>query len=226
MTTHATANKTDAGNGSKAICRVSNLLRSPSPDPRRSPKNQAPPAMTEASPRIQSPAESHEPSRWLRWIPPRVRAFFSRGDQICLHSAVSADALIVRLRKGLGSVVWGSHGASGYLFGTSFHVCWATGMFRDSFAPVFHGQIVSSGSSSIIRGYFSHNRFAKLFVSVWCGGIILMSVIFVWTIFMPLAGLGLLWALNGMMAIGESLHPGREQKILDFLQATCDANEI
>ena len=28
-------NKTDAGNGSKAICRVCNVLRSPSPDPRR-----------------------------------------------------------------------------------------------------------------------------------------------------------------------------------------------
>jgi hypothetical protein len=32
------ANKTDAGNGSKAICRVSNVLRSPSPDPSRSVK--------------------------------------------------------------------------------------------------------------------------------------------------------------------------------------------
>jgi hypothetical protein len=30
------ANKTDAGNGSKAICPVSNVLRSPSPDPSRS----------------------------------------------------------------------------------------------------------------------------------------------------------------------------------------------
>jgi hypothetical protein len=30
----ATPNKTDAGNGSKAICRVNNVLRSPSPDPR------------------------------------------------------------------------------------------------------------------------------------------------------------------------------------------------
>jgi hypothetical protein len=30
-----TPNKTDAGNGSKAICRVSNVLRSPSPDPKR-----------------------------------------------------------------------------------------------------------------------------------------------------------------------------------------------
>jgi len=30
------ANKTDAGNGSKAICRVSNVHPSPSPDPRRS----------------------------------------------------------------------------------------------------------------------------------------------------------------------------------------------
>jgi hypothetical protein len=32
---HTGANKTDAGNGSKAMCRVSNVLRSPSPDPRR-----------------------------------------------------------------------------------------------------------------------------------------------------------------------------------------------
>ena len=36
------ANKTDAGNGSKAICRVSNVLRSPSPDPRRSPNPKRP----------------------------------------------------------------------------------------------------------------------------------------------------------------------------------------
>jgi hypothetical protein len=33
------ANKTDAGNGSKAICRVSNVLRSPSPYPKRSAEN-------------------------------------------------------------------------------------------------------------------------------------------------------------------------------------------
>jgi hypothetical protein len=37
-------NKTDAGNGSKAICRVSNVLRSPSPDPRRSPKKSLSPS--------------------------------------------------------------------------------------------------------------------------------------------------------------------------------------
>jgi hypothetical protein len=35
ITTGTKANKTDAGNGSKAICRVSNVLRSPSPDPKR-----------------------------------------------------------------------------------------------------------------------------------------------------------------------------------------------
>ena len=36
--TNKRANKTDAGNGSKAICRVSNILPSPSPDPLRSPE--------------------------------------------------------------------------------------------------------------------------------------------------------------------------------------------
>jgi hypothetical protein len=34
--------KLDAGNGSKAICRLSNVLRSPSPDPKRSAKKQSP----------------------------------------------------------------------------------------------------------------------------------------------------------------------------------------
>ncbi|MFO1482540.1 MAG: hypothetical protein U1F71_04165 [Verrucomicrobiaceae bacterium] len=34
------ANKTDAGNGSKAICRVIDAYRSPSPDPKRSAKKQ------------------------------------------------------------------------------------------------------------------------------------------------------------------------------------------
>ena len=37
------ANKTDAGNGSKATFRVSNVLRSPSPDPKRSGNNQVNP---------------------------------------------------------------------------------------------------------------------------------------------------------------------------------------
>ncbi len=42
-------NKTDAGNGSKAICRVSNVLRSPSPDPRRSPNSTSPLAMPQTT---------------------------------------------------------------------------------------------------------------------------------------------------------------------------------
>ena len=41
---HPRANKTDAGNGSKAICSVSNVSRSPSPDPKRSAKERSRPA--------------------------------------------------------------------------------------------------------------------------------------------------------------------------------------
>jgi hypothetical protein len=37
MTTAATANKTDAGNGSNGIFRVIYVYRSPSPDPSRPP---------------------------------------------------------------------------------------------------------------------------------------------------------------------------------------------
>ena len=40
MHEHPRANKTDAGDGTKAICRASNVLRSPSPDRRRPPIQQ------------------------------------------------------------------------------------------------------------------------------------------------------------------------------------------
>ena len=39
---HNAANKTDAGNGSYGIWCVSNVIRSPSPDPKRSPKKPSP----------------------------------------------------------------------------------------------------------------------------------------------------------------------------------------
>lgn len=162
---------------------------------------------------------------WVQWIPPRIRSFFSRRNEICLHSSASAEELLARCRSGVRSVSTRSHGASGYVFNSGIHVCWATGMFRDSFAPVFHGQIESAGGHSILRGYMSHNRFVKVFVGIWCGGVMLISLIFIWTIIMPLAGLGLLWAANGIMAIGDKLYPGREQMILQFLQTTCDHSQ-
>ena len=42
ITDDTRANKTDAGNGSKAACRVSNVHPSPSPDPKRSAKRRTP----------------------------------------------------------------------------------------------------------------------------------------------------------------------------------------
>ena len=48
---------------------------------------------------------------------------------------------------------------------------------------------------------------------------IVFSVFFVWTIFLPLAGYGLLWVLNGIMAFGDLLLPERRGKILDHLRA-------
>jgi len=56
------ANKTDAGNGSYGICRVINASRSPSPDPRRSPKQQSPFAMQDES---KSATEFRNPV----WVP-------------------------------------------------------------------------------------------------------------------------------------------------------------
>ncbi len=181
--------------------------------------------MNEAITRVEPTEKPMGTSRWWQWVPPRIRDFFSRGAEVCFHSASPVDELIARVRSGLRSTSWGAHGASGYVLGSDIHVCWATGMFRDSFTPVFHGKIEAAGEGSIIRGRMSHSRFVQGFVGIWCGAIVLISLIFVWTIIMPLAGFGLLWAANGMMAIGESLYPGRSARILDFLRITCEPSQ-
>ncbi len=164
-------------------------------------------------------------SRALSLLPPRLAAFFSRGSELRFHSETSQQELMERFRHGLRSGGWGSHGAAGYVLGDGIHIHWATGMFRDSFAPVFHGRVEAMATGSTITGRMAHNRMVQIFMGIWCGGLILISIIFIWTVFMPLAGYALLWGANGIMAIGDQLHPGRDQRILGFIQSTCDASE-
>jgi hypothetical protein len=161
-------------------------------------------------------------SSLFKLLPPRVAAFFCRGVEMNFHSETSQQQLLEQFRRALQYSGWGSYGASGYVLGGRIHICWSTGMFRDSFTPVFHGRVEAIATGSRITGRMSHNRLVQIFTGIWCSAVILISIVFIWTVLMPLAGYAMLWAANGIMAIGEQLHPGRDQRICEFIQSTCD----
>ena len=161
-------------------------------------------------------------SKILSRVPPKVRQFFSRKPVLEFRASCSREELIQRFRSRVKwRGFWGT-GASGWVFRDGIHVGWATKLINDSFAPVFHGRIEADGTSSVLKGCMSHSRFAQVFMAIWCGANVLFSVVFVWTILVPLGGYAMLWILNGMMSIGDELHPGRDQKILDTIREACE----
>jgi hypothetical protein len=158
----------------------------------------------------------------LKYAPPRLRQFFVGGPELMFESALSDSELAGRFRETLQSGLAWPTGPTGYVLGSTIHVRWGTGTFSDGFAPVFHGRLDTTVTGSRLIGRVSSGRFAQIFIGFWCGAILLISIVFIWTIFMPLAGYGLLWAANGMMCFGDMLHPDRSQKIIEYLRQTSD----
>lgn len=152
-------------------------------------------------------------------LPPRIRRFFGKGPEAVIESNDLADVLTQRIRESFAGGSLSPAGACGYVRGNRVGVGWATGLFRDSFAPVFRGRIEATSSGSRIVGHMSHDRIAQGFLAVWCGGVIFISLVGIWTIIMPLAGWGLLWLANGMLGIGDYFYPNRRESILEHLRS-------
>jgi hypothetical protein len=68
-------------------------------------------------------------------------------------------------------------------------------------APVFRGRIEQCGAGSVIIGRITPHRFVQLFLACWCGSLLIISLIFIWTLIAPIIAWGLLWLSNGMSAI-------------------------
>ena len=157
--------------------------------------------------------------RLRTFVPERIRKFLLGGEPITIESSLAAPELLDRIRHGMESMLGFPEGAAGYTIGPTVHVGWRASAFRrDGFAPVFHGQIKQHGSGSVITGRFSGGYFGRVFMGVWTGGIVLFSVCFVWTVFMPLAGWALLRIADSMIGLGETSSPGREQAVIDHMR--------
>lgn len=158
-----------------------------------------------------------------KFFPPRIVDLFVAKPEREFHSEAAPRELIEKFRQTVATQSGWRHGVIGRVAGETLHIGWATGAFRDSFAPVFYGGVVAGGAGSTIRGRISVNRIVLAFTAVWCGAIVLFSLVLVWTIIAPLIGYGFLWAANGIIGLGDRMHPGREGRILDYIQETCDS---
>lgn len=157
--------------------------------------------------------------RLKTFIPERIRKFLLGGELISIESSLAAPELLDRVRRGMKSMLGFGKGTVGYTIGHTVHVGWRASAFRrDGLVPVFHGRIKPDGSGSVITGRFSGGYFDRGFMWVWTGGIVLFSICFVWTVFLPLAGWALLRIADWMIGLGDMMSPGREQAVIDHLR--------
>lgn len=157
---------------------------------------------------------------WQR-VPPRIRSLFEDGPETVILSRLPPEQLLHCIQDSLDKTFApGPGSARGSVIGSTIRIHWAVPWVRDGFEPLFRGKVEAADGGSQIIGCMSHNRFVQAFVAVWCGAVILFSVVLIWTIIMPLAGWGMLWLLSAMLSIGDHFAPDRRERILEHL-STC-----
>ncbi len=164
--------------------------------------------------------------RFWQKVPPKVRNFFEDEAETIIVSRLPPEQLVYCIRESLNTIVSLNLGsARGSVIGSTLRIRWGSVVVSDSFEPLFRGRIEEAEGGSRIVGCMSHNRFVQVFMAVWCGFILVFSVLMVWTIIFPLAGWGLLWLVNGIMGIGDYFCHGRREHILEHLHA-CAARTL
>ena len=158
----------------------------------------------------------------LKYAPPRLRQFLLGGPEWTFKSALSAIELADRFRSTLQSRLNFPTGPTGSVDDSQVSVRWGIGLMADGAAPVFHGRIEPEGTGSRLTGRVSGDGIARIFTGLSCGAILLFAIVFVWTIFIPLGCYALLWSIEGLFRLGDSLNPDRTQKICNYLRQTCD----
>jgi hypothetical protein len=146
----------------------------------------------------------------------RLRRFFLGGDELVFESAMQPEALKEKIYETLRGTCDYTAGANGHVLGASVHVGWSFGWVSRRSTPVFHGRIESTAEGSQLRGRISAGRFVQLFMAIWFGGVAIFSLLFVWTLFMPVAGIALIWLGSHFVGDDEA-----EKQITNYLTSVC-----
>ncbi|MGL4399318.1 MAG: hypothetical protein ACRCXD_05590 [Luteolibacter sp.] len=159
-------------------------------------------------------------SLW-KLMPKQVEQLYVQHPEVAFESNCTEQDLLKSLLDMLPNTSPFTIGPYGDVVGRKILVYYGTGVIWDPFSPLFTGRIETTCAGSRIVGSFRYGRFAQMFMAVWCCAILLISVLFVWTIFMPLMGLLMLWVTGGMIAFGDNLFPGRTERIIKHLCDIC-----
>lgn len=148
----------------------------------------------------------------------RLQHFFLGGEERVFESCLSAEEIKHSISDSTHGFLDYSEGAKGYVMGNNIHVGWSYGWMwsRSGSGPVFHGVIEPSQNGSRVRGRMSAGFFARAFMAVFIGFVMLLSLVFVWTLLIPAAGMLLIWIASHMIS-----DPEADTKIIDYLSHVC-----
>ncbi len=123
----------------------------------------------------------------------KLRFIFLGGEEHVFESALAPEDFKQQIRE--SRVFWldGTAGPTGHILGSSVNLAWSNGGMRRGAITTFRGHIEATPTGSRLRGRFSASRIGQAFCAVWFGGLLLMSLLFVWTILFPLLCLGMMW---------------------------------
>jgi hypothetical protein len=139
--------------------------------------------------------------RWLQetWTGSAIVEFES-----AFGLAESVERLRAATRRSLFSAV-AHEAAVGTVKETRVSLQRVIPMVGNSFKPFFIGRFVASGDKVVLRGSFTIHRFTKLFMTVWFGGLALMTLSMLAAgLHSPSIWVGILFAI-GMMGAGLGL---------------------
>lgn len=171
------------------------------------------------------------PGRLQRFLPPRLRVFFGGGETLTWESPLSPEVVKERLGKALltyGLSSWETTGFYGVVRGDEVLIVWRRAMTANGFAHAFHGTVGlphepgAIGAVTIIQGTFAGSRLARILIAIWMSPVVLVGLVMIWTVIVPLAAWGMLWALNGMMCLADGFFPHQQTRIRSFLTRACD----
>ncbi len=155
---------------------------------------------------------------------------FGRKQLLVFHSPFNVAECIRRLESSVDKEgVWvgltGSKAILGQVRGDEFTLRKRL-RYRNSFNPIFYGNLNPEGNGTRITGYFGLHPLIPLTMFLWFAGVLFYGFVLRRGYFPPAIIIILLAGGVVVMALGMWFGRREEKPVLDFIQGTLEAREI
>lgn len=148
-----------------------------------------------------------------------LRRLFLQAQSVVFESTQSVEALEQAIRASMVSK-GNTQGLVGKVGGGRAQLNWSFAPMRYPNSATFVARIAPTSTGSRITGSMETSLFNQCVAVVWLGGVTIISLVFVWTIFMPAAGFLLFWLGTWIFTLGEAK---TEENICASLARICEA---